>query len=148
MSRNFRIPARAAILSALKADQTLTALVPAARIYPARPPASPGWPFIRYGIASDLPWKSSGEDGQVISTAVHCFARATDADPDGERACDEIKGAIAAILDGPQGKGLALNLGEGITASVIVEGGRILADEEADDWHGIVNIEVTVSAAA
>jgi hypothetical protein len=148
MSHDFRIPVRKAILSALKADDAVTALVPAAQIYPARTPAEPQWPFQRYGIASFLPLKSSGEDGQVIATAVHSFARATDSQPDGEQAASDIAAATAALLDGPEGKGLVLDLGEGTTAIVRVEGGRTLQDEEADDWHSITNIEVTVSAAA
>lgn len=147
MSRDFLIPVREAILRALKADSGHTELVPAASIYPPRTPANPTWPFQRYGTATYIPWKSSGEDGQAISTAIHSFARATDDTPDGEAAAAALNASTAAILDGPGGKGLVLDL-DGTRAVVRVTGGRVTSDgEEADDWHGWVDVEVTVSAA-
>lgn len=147
MTRDFLLPVRKAILAALKSNSDLTALVPQERIYPPKTPATPQWPFIRYGAASDLPWKSSGEDGQRLLTAVHCFARATDAEPDGEDLAGRIKAAVAVQLDGPEGKGLVLALEDGFSAVVQVQGGRVIRDgDEADDWHGIVDLEVVVSA--
>lgn len=147
MSRDFLIPVREAILRALKADSAHIELVPAARIYPPRTPAKPDWPFQRYGTATYIPWRSSGEDGQAISTAIHSFARATDDQPDGEAAAAALNASTAALLDGPHGRGLVLDL-DGTRAVVRVTGGRVTSDgEEADDWHAWTELEVIVSAA-
>jgi uncharacterized protein DUF3168 len=147
MTRDFLLPVREAILTALKSNDALTALVPADRIYPPKTPTTPSWPFIRYGAASDLPWKSAGEDGQRILTAVHCFARATDDEPDGEDLAGRIKAAVAEQMDGPAGKGFSIELDGGFRAVAQVQGGRVIRDgDEADDWHGLVDLEVVVSA--
>jgi hypothetical protein len=147
MTRDFLLPVRQAILTALKGNDTLTALVPAERIYPPKTPSDPTWPFIRYGAADGLPWKSSGEDGVKVVTAVHCFARATDEAPDGEAAAGAIKAVLAEYLDGPGGNGFNLAVAGAATAVVQVGRHRVIRDrDEPDGWHGIVDIEVVVSA--
>jgi hypothetical protein len=78
--------ARLAIMAALKADAALTAIVPAARIYPARTPANLVWPFIKLGAPSDLPLRLSGPYGsQTIIGTVHVFTKASTTSPDAER---------------------------------------------------------------
>jgi hypothetical protein len=71
------LPARRAILATMKADAALTALVPAARIYPqASPVPTPTWPFIIYGSPSGLPIRAACVNGTEITVAVHSFAKA------------------------------------------------------------------------
>lgn len=139
------LPVRKAILKALKADNAVKVLVPASRIYPPQTPAEPIWPFIRYGIPSDLPFRASGLDGSTIVVAIHAFAKGP-----GEDAAAAIKATIARALDGGEGKGLTLDLVDAdypATAHVLVTGGQLLRDtDEADAWHGIVNLEIAVSS--
>jgi hypothetical protein len=50
------------------------------------------------------------------------------------------------LLDGPGGHGLVLHE-DTFSAVVQVQGGRVIRDgDEADDWHGIVDLEIVVSA--
>jgi len=140
MSRDSTLPVRKAILRALKVDAAVKALVPASRIYPPQTPATPTWPFIRFGIATALPLRASGMDGSTIIVAVHAFAKGP-----GEDSAALIAAAIGKALDGA-----TLNLPDAsypATAHVTTTGSQLLRDtEEAGAWHGVVNIEVAVAS--
>jgi hypothetical protein len=150
MSRDFLIPVRKAILAALKAHEPLIALVPAARMYPPTIPTMPTRPFLCYGAgAVSFPWKSSGENGQRIIGTVHSFASAKDSEPDAEEYAGRMNNEVTALLEGSEGEGLSLDIGSGVRAYVRVTGTRVIRDwEEAQEWHGIADIEVVVSAPA
>lgn len=130
---------RLAILAALKADAGVTSIIPAARIYPSRTPATLTWPFIRMGVTSELPYRPSGAYGsQTIIGAVHVFTKSSTASPDAERAANLAKKEIARVLDG-----LVVNITGGY-ANVRYDGGQTIQDAaEADAYHGIVNYEAT-----
>jgi hypothetical protein len=138
MAQDSAIPVRKAILRALKADSDVTALVPADRIYPPQRPAEPEWPFILYGASIDTALKGSCLDGSTITVAIHQFAK-------GEEDTAAIKAAVATALDGLEAE--LLDAGYPARASVIVTGGRVIADsDEGDSWHGIVDLEITVAS--
>lgn len=128
---------RLAILAALKADAGVTALIPAARIYPSRTPANLTWPFIRMGVTSELPFRPSGAYGsQTIIGAVHVFTKSSTSQPDAERQANLAKKEIARVLDG-----LVVAITGGY-ANVRYDGGQTIQDAaEADAYHGIVNYE-------
>jgi len=140
MARDSSIPLRKAILRALKADGTITALVPASRIYPPQRPAKPQWPFILYGASIDTPLRASCLDGSTVNVAVHVFQRG----PNAEEETAAIKAALAASLDGAE---LDLQAAYPAHASIVVTGGRTIQDgDEGDAWHGIVDIRADVAS--
>lgn len=139
MARDSSLPVRKAIISTLKADADLTALVPVARIYGVEPPANPTWPFTRYGFASQLPLRASCMDGATIVGSVHAFAKGP-----GEDAVSAIAAAIARALDG---KVLTLSTPYPATAHITWTGSQILRDtDEAAAYHAVVNFEASVAS--
>lgn len=142
MARDLSLATRRAIVATLKGAAAVTAIVPVARIYAEQPDAEPQWPFIRYGFPAVLPLRASCMDGSLIAVAVHGFAHGPDTD-----AIAPLGAAIAAALDGPDGKGLSLALSVDPAATALVQwaGSQILRDTaEANAYHVVVNLEVTV----
>lgn len=64
---------RRAIVAHLKADATVTALVPANRIY-GEFAASDQFPFIRMGYSATAQYEAQGWDGSEGDFAIHIFA--------------------------------------------------------------------------
>lgn len=121
---------RRAIVSHLRADATVTALVPAARLYGERVPAEPDWPFMRYG-------QSDAGPGFEIVAPIHVFSKAEFPDE-----AAEIGEAIGASLENR-----TLTLGDGRRAHLRWLSGQIIPDAaEASAWHAIVRIGATVAA--
>ena len=89
-----------AILTALKADASLVALVPAARIYPEITPGELTWPFMRIGTMTDIPVRHdvSGPGANVLGS-VHVFAKASAAHPDPSKFCKTVNRHVARILE-------------------------------------------------
>lgn len=138
MARDSTLPVRRAILTLLKSDAALTALVPAARIYPQSPPAGPAWPFIRYGTPSVLPLRASCLDGCEIEVAVHGFTKATETESAEDRGA-KIGAAIARAIDGR-----TVEIAGGRVA-LRWTGSQLLQDgDEAGAYHAVVNIRARV----
>lgn len=95
--------ARRAVLSILKANATLTGIVPAAQIHSQRVPAVPVWPFIKQGPTQSLPVRASGTRGAVVAFTVHAFAKprmsAGNEVETAEDYASRIGGAIETALD-------------------------------------------------
>jgi len=128
---------RRAIITALRAYGPLTALVPAGRIYPPQMPATPVWPFVRYGTATVIPDRATGMDGARIIVSVHAFARGP-----GEDAASAIAKAIATCLDEAN-----LTTEDGDQLTIFWTGGQTLQDpEEANSWHCTSDFEITVAS--
>lgn len=64
---------RRAIVAHLRADATVTALVPAARIY-GEFAVSDVFPFIRMGYPATAQFEATGWDGSEADFAIHVFA--------------------------------------------------------------------------
>jgi hypothetical protein len=138
MARDSLLPVRRAALTLLKSDVDLVALVPAAQIYPQSPPASPTWPFIRYGVPNALPIRGSCLDGAEIEFALHGFTKGTD-DASAEDRGALIGAAIAAALDG---RSVPLAVGR---VALRWTGTQLLQDrDEAGAYHAVVNIRARV----
>lgn len=134
------LPARRAILAALKADAALTALVPAARIYPqVSPVPSPVWPFIIYGSPSGLPIRAACVNGTEITVAIHSFAKvrmqgAAIVETAEDHAA-RIGAAVVAALDGKRPA-----LPGGGYLSILSRSTQLLIDGgEADAFHHVAN---------
>lgn len=138
MARDSLLPVRRAMLTVMKADAGLIALVPAARIYPQSPPASPEWPFVKTGSPSGVPLRASCIDGMEVICAVHAFSKGRRT---GKRLIEtaedhaaRIGAAIAAALDGQK-----IEIAAG-AATIKWTGSQLLQDrDEAGAFHTIQN---------
>ena len=122
--------ARTAILDAIQGDASVTALVPAARLYPSKTPNNPIKPFGRYGSEIVEPVRASCWRGGTVAAAYHVFVGTTDAIPDPKSYAEHAVAALADCID-------ALD-------DCHVERTQIMEDgQEADVWHGIVQFAFT-----
>lgn len=120
---------RKAIVAHLRADNSVTSTAMGTRFYGERAPASPTWPFGRYGVSDAIP-------GFDINVPLHVFSKADYTD---EAAA--IGEAIGASLDS-----LTLTLGDGRTAHLHYRGMQLLPDAaEAAAWHAVVTIGARVA---
>ncbi|MBI1179104.1 MAG: DUF3168 domain-containing protein [Alphaproteobacteria bacterium] len=126
---------RKAVIPRLRASSSLTALVPAERIYPPRTPAEPDWPFIRYGQPDTAPFRATGIDGAEIDFSVHTFSKAP-----GEDEASRINAAVVATLDGA-----VLDLPGGFKAHITWTGGQVIPDGgDPDAWHAFSTFRARV----
>jgi len=147
MAQDFALPIRRVILPRLKADAGVTALIPAARIYPATVPANPTFPFIRYGASMVAPFRASGLDSSAVTVAIHAFTKditngSGAITMTAEDAAAKMADAIGRAVDDTT---LALEGGAG-KARVTWTGTNLLQDpDEAGAWHAVVNLRVEVA---
>ena len=130
-------PLKAAIVDHLAADAVVTALVPATRIYAMTPPAKPKWPFIRYGSSIASPFEASCWDGSSTRVTLHAFAETTTGYAGEDRAL-EIAAAIVEAMKTFQPDDLGVIECEWLQTRCIRD------SDEADQWHSIVEFQVTV----
>lgn len=138
MANDTTLPVRRAILTLLKADADLTALVDADSIYPQFA-GKPEWPFVLYGAPAAVPVRAACVDGAEITVAVHGFANARLDGPvkveTAEDHASRIGAAIARALDGKRP-----DLAPGY-ASVRWTGSQLLTDGD-DAFHTVQNFRV------
>jgi len=157
MAQNFSLPLRRAVLTQLKRDAAVTALIPSANIYPSStPPPAPTppvagktylqWPFYRQGVPLTVPFRASGLDSSTVRFAGHAFTKpllnaqgamlAT-----AEDQAHKMAAVIAAALDGA-----VLALEGGMKATLTWLGSSVIQDgDEADAWHAVVNISADIA---
>lgn len=125
---------RQAVVARLRADATLTALVPAARICGEEVPANLVWPFIRYGLPAETRYEQSCGEGSDQSVDLHVFARGP--------GMDKCTAICAAVRDVLAADALAVEpLG---LMALDYMGGRVLMDGgEAGAYHGVLQYEIT-----
>lgn len=141
MAIDSSLEARRAVLTIMKADSALLALVAKTSIYPQRTDPTPAWPFIRCGSPSVVPVRAACVDGGNLTMAVHGFAKPrmqgqTMAETAEDRA-SRIGSAIARALD-RQKVAIA-----GGTLAITWQGSQLLQDpEEADAFHTVQNFRI------
>lgn len=140
MATDSTLPVRRAILTLLKDDASLTALVPVGNVYPqaAREPA---WPFLLCGAPSSTSIRATCVDGAEITVAIHGFVRERIVGgatvETAEDHASRIGAAIAKALDG---KRPTLPSGYAI---IRWTGSQLLIDSgEADAFHTVQNFRV------
>ncbi|TCM21477.1 uncharacterized protein DUF3168 [Novosphingobium sp. PhB165] len=118
--------ARQIILPAIQTDAEVTALIPAASLYPSKTPNNPPKPFGRYGGGdTSTPLRPSGWKGGDVDGSYHIWVGVTSAIPDPKTYCEEATAAIADVIDA--------------LSDCFVERTQILSDpDEVDVWHGVV----------
>ena len=138
---------RRAVLSTLKADAPLTAIVPAARIYGQSTPSAPVWPFIKLGGPQTLPRRAAGMPfSGVVTFDVHAFAKprlsGTAIAETAEDYAGRIGAAIESVLDSAR-----LALEGGGYAGLRLSEMRLLQDaDEADAYHYFCQVTATCAA--
>lgn len=140
MARDNTLAVRKGILTLLKADPAVTAIVSAAQVY-TQVATNPVWPFIRYGTPSVLPIRASCLDGMEMLVAVHGFAGPRKSGgvvvETAEDRASRLGSAIARALDGKR-----FDLTNGY-ARIEWRGGQLLIDgAEADAFHTVQNLRV------
>lgn len=139
MAKDTSLPLRQAVITTLRTDSDLTALVPSERVYGMSTPATTEWPFSRYGSPDSLPFRGQCIDGATITFSVHSFSKA-----EFEDECAQINAAVSAALDR---KTLELDSPVGAKAHVTWRGSQIVPDPtEASAWHGINRFEATIAS--
>lgn len=127
MASDPTLPLRQAIVAHLRADSAMTAVLAADHLHGERTPATVEWPFVRYGQAE------IGQTGGFVP--LHAFSKATFTDE-----VATIAAALVASLDG-----VTLILTDGRKATLDWGGTQVIPDAaEADAWHAIVRMGVTV----
>lgn len=138
MARDLSLQLREAIITRLRADAQLIALVPPARIYGMRQPATTLWPFTRYGSTDTKPALAQCWDGQVVNLTLHAFSKA--------QYEDEVAQISSAIAEALGGAVLTLEDAEASKAHLRWRQSQIVPDAaEASAWHGIVRLEATLA---
>lgn len=133
---------RGKIIAALKSDSALIVIVPAARIYPSKSPASPVFPFIRVPMLIGTVAELDGGSGSDQSGAIHCFTKLATGAPDPEAQAATINRHIARIVSQIDD----VDLGDGESLGVHATQTQVIEDgAEADAYHGIVSVRATAS---
>jgi hypothetical protein len=133
---------RGKIIAALKSDAQLTAIVPAARIYPGKSPASPTFPFIRVPMLIGTVAELDGGSGSEQSGVIHCFTKIATGNPDPEAQAATINRHIVRIVSDID----AVDLGDGESLGIHAVQTQVIEDSsEADACHGITSIRATAT---
>lgn len=143
--RDHTIPVRRAVLARLKAVADLTALVPAARIYPQSTPPNPTWPFTRFGAPRGLPLRASCVAGNLVDFDIHSFAKPRESAGQVVETAEDHAGRIgAAVIAGLDGVALDLPTGK---LKVRWTGSQLMQDpDEADAYHHVASFTGRVIA--
>lgn len=142
------IETRRVILTALKSDPTLTAIVPAARIYGDEVPAKPETPFVRWDGPSTLPFSLSGAaNSSTTSFMLHSFAkvRLSSSGAKIETASDYANRIMSAVHGVVHRNRFSDD--DGRVFKVVVSSRMSMRDgAEADAWHCLLNCVARVLA--
>lgn len=139
MAHDPTLPLRQAVITTLRNDAGLIALVPEERNYGMRTPPTPDWPFTRYGSPDALPFRGQCLDGATVTFSVHSFSK-----EEFEDECASINAALASALDG---KTVTLDTDYPAKAHLSWKGSQVIPDAaEASAWHGVNRFEATIAA--
>lgn len=105
MSQDFKLPTRRTMLTAMKHDGPLSALIPPSSMYPGTVPANRTFPFARFGSAIVSPFRASGLDSSSLRISVQAFTKPLTNGSGGiiasaEDQADRMGSAIKDALDG------------------------------------------------
>lgn len=146
MAIDSTIAIRRGVLALMKADAPLTAIVPAARVYPQTTPADAVFPFIRMGAPLALPLRASCLDGSDSTFAVHGFTKDRMSGTKRVETAEDYAGRLgSAIADSLDGRVITLTNG---TARIQWTGSQLLMDPaEPGCFHTLQNFRVRAYTA-
>jgi hypothetical protein len=136
---------RRAVLARLKADSALTALVPAASIYP-QAAREPEWPFIKLGPPVTLRLRAAGVNGGLVTLDVHAFARARLTNGVEVETAEDHTSRIGAAIEAALADN-RIDLEGGAVAKIELSDIRLLQDSEPEAFHWFAQVNARVLAA-
>lgn len=136
---------RRALLTRLKADAGLIALVPAARIFPQGAPGEPTWPFVRLGGTITQPWKAANTAGGNVTIDIHAFARARESGGQVAETAEDHAGRIGAAIETALADN-RLALESSAAAHISLSDLRLMSDEEPESFHWFAQVNARVLA--
>lgn len=135
--KDYSLALRKAVIVRLRATAALTALVPAARIFPERVPGeNETWPFIRYGSTILSPQRFDGYEGGTHEITIHAFSDS--------HKTDEIYGIRREIIAALDEADLTIEDDARATNFIHTLSNLIPDGAEADAYHDIHNFTVSV----
>lgn len=137
---------RRAVLTRLKADAALTALVPAGSIYPQAVPSEPAWPFVKLGPTGTLRLRAACVNGGLVTVDVHAFARARVSGGQTVETAEDHASRIGAAIEAALADN-RITLEGGATADIELGDIRLLQDQEPDAFHWFAQLNARVLAA-
>lgn len=137
MATDLTRPLKAAVIDHLAASPSLLSLVPADRIYAMSPPATPLFPFVRYGVPISSGFDATCWDGATVRVTLHAFAESTQT-----RAGEDLALDIAAAMVEAMKVFEPSNLG--VIECEWMQTNCRMEDLEADRWHAFCEFSVTV----
>lgn len=139
---DYSLQVRRAVLIALKSDVAFAGLT-GGRVYPESPPATPTFPFARWGFAVSTPDAWSCTSGAVMSCQLSVFSKSAGTD----ECARLIRNAVRVLDLKPLTLQVDQDTGIGATAfDVRVTQTQIIRDTaEAECYHGIISLEVVVA---
>lgn len=137
---------RRAVLTRLKADAALTALVPAGSIYPQAVPNEPAWPFVKLGPTGTLRLRAACVNGGLVTVDVHAFARARVSGGQVVETAEDHASRIGAAIETALANN-RITLEGGATADIELGDIRLLQDQEPDAFHWFAQLNARVLAA-
>lgn len=140
---------RRAVLARLKADAGLTALVPAASIYPQAVPNEPVWPFVKLGPTGTLRLRASCVNGGLVTVDVHAFARARVSGGAVAETAEDHASRIGAAIEAALADNRITLEGDAPApiARIELSDIRLLQDQEPDAFHWFAQLNARVLAA-
>jgi len=136
---------RRAVLAKLKADAGLTALVPAASIYPNSPAREPTWPFIKLGALTTQRLRAACVTGGTVTVDIHAFARDRLANGVAIETADDHASRIGAAIETVLAD-QHLALEGGSDAKLMLGDIRLIQDLEPDAYHWFAQLTARVLA--
>lgn len=134
---------RRALLTRLKADAALTALVPATSINPLGPPV---WPFIELAAPVTQRLRATGVIGGIVTWDIHAFARARKEGDSAVESAEDHAGRIGAAIETALFDNRLALEGGGV-ARVRLSDIRLLEDGSPDAFHWFAQVNARVLAA-
>lgn len=133
---------RHALLARLKADPSVTVLVPAAQIDPV---GQTRWPFITLAAPVSQPLRAAGLSGGSGSFDIHAFAGPREVDGVTVETARDHAGRIGQMIE-ECFKLRRSMLSNGMTLHVGVTDMRLLPDDTPDCWHYFAQVNWRVLA--
>lgn len=133
-------PLKFGVITHLAGNPAVTAVVPVERIFALQAPATPQWPFIRYGSPITSGYEATCWDGAANRVTLHAFAQ-TQSGISGEDQALDIAALIVEAMKTFAPDDLAIIENEWLQTNVLRDG------DEADRWHSIVEFDITAIPA-
>lgn len=145
MAQGIQKLVRRGLLTRLKANAGLIALVPAVRIFPQGAPLEPTWPFVRLGGTITAPVKASGTAGGNVTIDIHAFARARESAGQVVETAEDHAGRIGAAIEAALADN-RLALESSAVAHIALSDLNLFPDEEPESFHWFAQVNARVFA--